>query len=844
MEVHRIEETNNSVVIGGSKSRSFSVASTAEFVNVLSDSLYSNKLLAVVREVMCNAWDAHIMSGITDTPINVHITKNEITISDSGPGIHDDLIGPIYCSYGESTKRGDSASTGGFGLGCKAPFAISDTFTVISCHEGQKTVYVLTKSTELTDGLPELRNIVTTPCGDETGITVTIPLSSDYRASTALVYAKMTAFWGEMEAKIGFNGVPNSESQIVMSMENTKLGLKTAPYGFALTSFIPNYNGDSSYRLSNYSRIYVQYGTVIYPVENHVEYQDFYSYVENILTKRANFAISNTHENVFILMRAEPDSLTVAPSRENLTYSKHTIATLKSLLKEAHKNLTRVDPKIQKNIINHLWEEAFNQIIARTDNKISNMSEMYNFIKGMLEYNHKNNRDKESMHNVMVTPEDMHLYYLSARYKDTGNKYRSFLVKSIRKYIAQYKNPRWNKVSKQIIYEFTNKKSSHNGRKNFRKYILRTLIDKYGPDIVHKYYSVIDRYNFEFSYRRNLDYSDSIDDFRLLLATNKASIRAFVQHEMRSESKWMMANNYQIMVIPKNQKKYDIEKVADHLTSMGFRVERIYADESLQPVKPVRTTQAPVVPKRKGYALLRYVVINRGLNNTDLDYKNKFHKAKSILEPEVMVYASKQNYSYIVNDFNNSNALYLLLKYFPDTALVSSSTTFNNWRSKDPQKRMSGIHAMQKLIGEKATDKDFLNMLAYSHVLSANSNQLFLYRIPEIANHLEIETPYTYEDINSAFNLYSMFNGYLRHTKEGKILALASQNEDDSGKNLIPDIFEDPKVIKKLKYFEFINPRIFSFLLDPDKYSLNNLNAKLTRNDRPEVIKKVLETLS
>lgn len=282
MEIHHIEENNASVVLGGSKSRAFSVASTAEFINVLSDSLYSNKLLAVVREVMCNAWDAHIMGGVTDKPIKVHVTKGQLTISDVGPGIHDDLIGPIYCSYGESTKRGDSASTGGFGLGCKAPFAISDTFTVTSAHQGQKTVYALTKSTELTDGMPELRNIVTTPCGDETGITVTIPLSEDWNADTASVYARMVAFWGEMNADIKLEGVPYDNDKLELTLKDNKLGLKDAAYGFILSERAPYY-GTSHMRTRVSPRIYVQYGTVIYPVEIQPDFEEVYHRLEELL---------------------------------------------------------------------------------------------------------------------------------------------------------------------------------------------------------------------------------------------------------------------------------------------------------------------------------------------------------------------------------------------------------------------------------------------------------------------------------------------------------------------------------------------------------------------------------
>ena len=124
MEVTMLDTDDNHVVIGGGKARAFTIATTAEFVTVLSDSLYSNKELAVVREVMCNAWDAHISNNCTDKCIDVTVTNDKLSIRDYGAGISDDMIQEIYCTYGESTKRHESATTGGFGLGSKAPCPI------------------------------------------------------------------------------------------------------------------------------------------------------------------------------------------------------------------------------------------------------------------------------------------------------------------------------------------------------------------------------------------------------------------------------------------------------------------------------------------------------------------------------------------------------------------------------------------------------------------------------------------------------------------------------------------------------------------------------------------------
>ncbi|NKX37731.1 hypothetical protein HGG70_07340, partial [Rhodobacteraceae bacterium R_SAG4] len=61
MEVTHINHKDTHAVIGGQAAEAFSISQNAEFFEVLSSTLYSNKKLAVVREVLCNAWDAHLM---------------------------------------------------------------------------------------------------------------------------------------------------------------------------------------------------------------------------------------------------------------------------------------------------------------------------------------------------------------------------------------------------------------------------------------------------------------------------------------------------------------------------------------------------------------------------------------------------------------------------------------------------------------------------------------------------------------------------------------------------------------------------------------------------------------
>lgn len=848
MEIYHVEESNSSVVLGGSKSRAFSVASTAEFINVLSDSLYSNKLLAVVREVMCNAWDAHIMGGKTDTPIKVKITKDAIIITDQGPGIHDDLIGSIYCSYGESTKRGDSASTGGFGLGCKAPFAISDTFTVTSAHQGQKTVYALTKSTELTDGLPELRNVVTTPCGDETGITVTIPLNQDWNADTALAYARTVAFWGEMKANIGSVDVPYDEQEMNWASNGEKLGLKNAPYGFILSSKCPYYGGIKPHR--NVPRIHVQYGTVIYPVEPHAEYEEIYKQIEKILTSNPKYSFWASHDNVFLLMRAEPDSLTVAPSREMLTYSKYGVATLKTMLTNALDKLNQVSPVLQQRVLDHVWKESFAACIQKFNNKIHDLSEMIFIIKSVLNYNYAQSRNNESLQDFLVTPDEMHLYYLSSRYKNTWARYNSMVRKNLIAYIASYKNSRWNKIAKQVIrglesnYTHRTPRNEYDPYNQYRKYIIRAIVDKYGPEMVHKYYRVVKKYNLEPVSPDRVSYYSMFDPFRILLANNKQSIRNFLENDEEFKYNWTTADSHQIMVLPKTQKKYDIEEVADHLTSMGFRVERIYADEGLQPVRQVRTASTNAAPKRKGYALLRDVVVKDKPGIVHLDYKNKFHSAKSVEEPEVMVHTAQLNQRIVVADFDNPTKLGILLKYFPDTVLVASSQTVSAWVKRTGMK--TGREAMSELMNKKAGEQDFLNMIAYNYAIDNKPLYKYFCRIPEISKKFGLILPYDYSEIRTASSLVEHFRYSVSDNAAYANINNARINTTSSGSKIITDLPGYDNIKDNMKYLSFIreNSGIWKFLIKPPEDGNTCPYTGLEKTDRPRILKMLLQALS
>ena len=306
MQVSQSNDFISHAVIGGIAPINFSISNSAEFFHILSSTLYSDQILAVVREVLCNAWDAHIVAGVTDKPIQITIKDCKLIIKDSGHGIDPDDMGDLYATYGGTNKKNDGNQTGGFGLGCKAPFAYTEHFEVQSCHKGIKTIYNISRSCAKIMGVPSIIPIVSLPTED-TGLQVTITLQTkDINRFTELV--NRIVYEGEMFATL--NGNQLKTLGFVPEGDNNYLA----------------YSGGSPLNISGRNRISIRYGNVIYPISN-VPDQIAYEY-ELILDQLRKLS---SNSNYFLLIQAPANSISVTPSRESLSMQEHTINTLRKL---------------------------------------------------------------------------------------------------------------------------------------------------------------------------------------------------------------------------------------------------------------------------------------------------------------------------------------------------------------------------------------------------------------------------------------------------------------------------------------------------------------------------------
>lgn len=122
----------------------FRIRNSAKAFNILSSGLYANKIRAVIRELSCNALDAHVAAGKKDTPFEVHLPNSLepwFSVRDFGVGLNHDQVTNIYTTYFESTKTNSNDFVGGLGLGSKSPFSYTDNFTVTAIKDGRKGIY-------------------------------------------------------------------------------------------------------------------------------------------------------------------------------------------------------------------------------------------------------------------------------------------------------------------------------------------------------------------------------------------------------------------------------------------------------------------------------------------------------------------------------------------------------------------------------------------------------------------------------------------------------------------------------------------------------------------------------
>lgn len=177
--------------VGVKSSTQFTVASNAKVMRLLSDSLYSDKVSAIVRELSTNAIDSHIAANIISKPFVIHLPTSDkptFSIRDFGEGLSLDNLTKLYTTYGASDKDNNNAYVGMMGLGSKSPFALVDSFNVTSYYHGQKYICICGRNS---DGIPTLNVMEILPTQEKNGLEINFVVSQNHHADFSEAASKI-----------------------------------------------------------------------------------------------------------------------------------------------------------------------------------------------------------------------------------------------------------------------------------------------------------------------------------------------------------------------------------------------------------------------------------------------------------------------------------------------------------------------------------------------------------------------------------------------------------------------------------------------------------------------------
>lgn len=161
---------------GVSSEKAFSIKTTAKAFDILSSGLYTDPILAIVRELSCNAWDAHVAAGNINTPFEIHLPNSLepwFHVRDFGTGLSDEDVMQLYTTYFDSTKSDSNSFIGALGLGSKSPFSYTKAFEVVSRFNNVRRTY----SAFINEyGVPSIARLGETNTDEHNGLEVRITI--------------------------------------------------------------------------------------------------------------------------------------------------------------------------------------------------------------------------------------------------------------------------------------------------------------------------------------------------------------------------------------------------------------------------------------------------------------------------------------------------------------------------------------------------------------------------------------------------------------------------------------------------------------------------------------------
>lgn len=331
----KLEHQRNNVEKHGSieQGDAFGIEESAEAFDILFDGLYSNKTRAVCREILCNALD----ESWRQVP-DVHMPEDRdptFRVRDYGDGLDHQDVMVMYTTVFRSTKKKDNGRIGGFGLGSKAPFAYCDGFTVTSIHTEDgttmKRVYSMYRDE---DGKPRPALLSENTTEEHTGLEVAVPvLSGDFNAFTSGVEYVLRHLPENLRPRVDGHCEP------AYPKYERNWGR------FAMRSM----DGGSRF---NSVPSYVVLGNIEYPLTLN---DDFATYAAE---SGASFEAMQALHRCGVTLFFDIGDISLAPSREALSYNKRTVAAISVLLTDLIEELTKEVQEAVDAADQNKWDRA------------------------------------------------------------------------------------------------------------------------------------------------------------------------------------------------------------------------------------------------------------------------------------------------------------------------------------------------------------------------------------------------------------------------------------------------------------------------------------------------------
>ena len=296
----KTSSTLNSIErFGIGEENTFKIKASGKAFKILSDGLYSDKITAIIRELSCNAFDAHVQAGKDKQPFHVHLPnylEPHFSVRDFGPGLSHEDIKTIYTTYFESTKIDSNEYVGCLGLGSKSPFSYVDSFTIISYYNGKKITY---NAYINETGIPTIAVLGEEDSKESCGMEVTFGVQSDDHDWFAEKAQKVYTYFSLKPKVTGVTDYKNNE---------IKYKKREKDWGIRIhDSTVP-------YEERNIRGAMAIMGNVVYPLNK----------CPSQLSEYQRYFLDNCYLDIFFKI----GDLEVSASRESISYDKKTTDTI------------------------------------------------------------------------------------------------------------------------------------------------------------------------------------------------------------------------------------------------------------------------------------------------------------------------------------------------------------------------------------------------------------------------------------------------------------------------------------------------------------------------------------